>query len=166
MAAKLTRLTHKTAIQLHLVAECCTIGSSHSRRPVRKLLNTLLWSSSWYRGAASTWLPVSPITYTSLRSNEDRSCHFSPSPCYVGRYHHSMAHPWVAGGGDGLQICTVATNLLNKQLQTADKEWSSSLRLGDGLTTTRRKETACYKCYTGPWNWKALENMIMILRVP
>jgi hypothetical protein len=41
MAAKLTRLTHKIAIQLHLVAESCTICSSRSRRPVRKLLDTL-----------------------------------------------------------------------------------------------------------------------------
>jgi hypothetical protein len=40
MAAKLTRLTHKIAIQLHLVAENCTICSSRSRRPVRKLLDT------------------------------------------------------------------------------------------------------------------------------
>jgi hypothetical protein len=40
MAAKLTRLTHKIAIQLHLVAESCTICSSRSKRLVRKLLNT------------------------------------------------------------------------------------------------------------------------------
>jgi hypothetical protein len=40
MAAKLTRLTHRIAIQLLLVAERCTICSSRSRRPVRKLLNT------------------------------------------------------------------------------------------------------------------------------
>jgi hypothetical protein len=38
MATKLTRLTHKIAIQLHLVAESSTICSSRSRRPVRKLL--------------------------------------------------------------------------------------------------------------------------------
>jgi hypothetical protein len=38
MAAKPTRLTHKIALQLHLVAESCTICSSRSRRPVRKLL--------------------------------------------------------------------------------------------------------------------------------
>jgi hypothetical protein len=42
MAAKLTRLTHKIAIQLHLVAESCAICSSRSRRPVRKPLDTLL----------------------------------------------------------------------------------------------------------------------------
>jgi hypothetical protein len=40
MAANLTRLTHKIAIQLHLVAESCTTCSSRSRRPVRKLLDT------------------------------------------------------------------------------------------------------------------------------
>jgi hypothetical protein len=40
MAAKLNRLTHKIAMQLHLVAESCTICSSSSRRPVRKLLDT------------------------------------------------------------------------------------------------------------------------------
>jgi hypothetical protein len=40
MAAKLTRLTHKTAIQLNLVAEGRTICSSRCRWPVRKLLDT------------------------------------------------------------------------------------------------------------------------------
>jgi len=40
MAAKLTRMTHKTAIQLHLVAKRCTICSSRSRRPVRRFLDT------------------------------------------------------------------------------------------------------------------------------
>jgi hypothetical protein len=40
MAAKLTRLTHTIAIQLHIVAESCTICSYCSRRPVRKLLDT------------------------------------------------------------------------------------------------------------------------------
>jgi hypothetical protein len=40
MAAKLTRLTHKIAIQLHIVAQTCTICSSRSRRLVRKILDT------------------------------------------------------------------------------------------------------------------------------
>jgi len=39
MVAKLTRLTQKIATQLHTVAESCTICSSRSRRPVRKLLD-------------------------------------------------------------------------------------------------------------------------------
>jgi len=45
MAAKLTRLTHKIAIQLHLVAESCTICSSRSRRLVLKLLDTPSYTS-------------------------------------------------------------------------------------------------------------------------
>jgi hypothetical protein len=43
MAAKLIRLTHKIEIQLHLVADSCTICSSHSRWQVWKLLDT-----PWY----------------------------------------------------------------------------------------------------------------------
>jgi hypothetical protein len=42
------------------------------------------------------------------RSNED--------PC-----HHGMARPWVADGGNGLQIWRVAENILKKQLRAADK---------------------------------------------
>jgi hypothetical protein len=49
MAAKLNRLTHKIAIQLHLLAESCTICSSRSRQPVRKLLDTPLYVFiAWY----------------------------------------------------------------------------------------------------------------------
>jgi hypothetical protein len=40
LEAKLTRLTHKIAIQLHLVAEGDIICSSRSMRPVLKLLDT------------------------------------------------------------------------------------------------------------------------------
>jgi len=40
MEAKLTRLTHKITIQMYLVAESCTICSSRSRWPVRKLSDT------------------------------------------------------------------------------------------------------------------------------
>jgi hypothetical protein len=40
MVAKPTRLTHKIVIQLHLVAESCTICNSRSRRPVRKIMDT------------------------------------------------------------------------------------------------------------------------------
>jgi hypothetical protein len=46
MVAKLTRLAHKIAMQLHLMAECCTICSSSSRRPVRKLLDTSSYVAS------------------------------------------------------------------------------------------------------------------------
>jgi hypothetical protein len=45
MAAKLTRLTHKIGMKLHVVAESCIICSSRSRRPVRKLLDTLSYKT-------------------------------------------------------------------------------------------------------------------------
>jgi hypothetical protein len=53
MAAKLARLTHKIAIQLHLVAQSCTICSSHcSRRPVRRLFGyTVVYRNSACRKA-------------------------------------------------------------------------------------------------------------------
>jgi hypothetical protein len=47
MAAKLTRLTHRIAIQLHLAAESYTICNSRSRRPVRKLLDTPSYINCW-----------------------------------------------------------------------------------------------------------------------
>jgi hypothetical protein len=46
--------------------------------------------------------------------------------------HHGMARPRVADRADGLQICTVAANILNKQSRTADSGWSSSLGVGRG----------------------------------
>jgi len=53
--------------------------------------------------------------------------HYNVGPC-----HHSMVHPLVVVGGDSLQIWRVAVNTPNKQLQTANKEWSSSLGVGSG----------------------------------
>jgi len=49
MAGKLTRLTHRIAIQLHLVAEYCTICNYRSQRPVRKFLDMSFrfWKSFW-----------------------------------------------------------------------------------------------------------------------
>jgi len=40
MAPKLTRLTHRIAMQLHLVEQNCITCSSRSRRPVRQLFDT------------------------------------------------------------------------------------------------------------------------------
>jgi hypothetical protein len=57
MVAKVTRLTHKIAIQLQLVAESCTIWSFCSRQPIWKLLNTL----SYYRTFITDLVTI--ITY-------------------------------------------------------------------------------------------------------
>jgi len=50
MTAKLTKLTDKIAIQLHVVAQSYTISGSRSKRPVRKLLDT----SSYFK--ERTWI--------------------------------------------------------------------------------------------------------------
>jgi len=42
--AKLTRLTHKIMIQLHLVVDSFAICSCRSRHPVRKLLDAPSYS--------------------------------------------------------------------------------------------------------------------------
>jgi hypothetical protein len=44
--------------------------------------------------------------------------------------HHSVACPQVADGEDSLQILSIAVNIMNKQLRTADKGWSSNLGVG------------------------------------
>jgi hypothetical protein len=44
--------------------------------------------------------------------------------------HHGMARPQVVDEGDGLQIWSIAANILNKQSRTADKGWYSSLGVG------------------------------------
>jgi hypothetical protein len=50
MAAKLIKLTHQIEIQLHLVAESCTLRSFSLQRPVRKLLDTpFLYSNVFSR---------------------------------------------------------------------------------------------------------------------
>jgi hypothetical protein len=65
MAAKLTRLTHKIAIQLHLLAESCNICSSDSRRPVRKLLDTPSYLTDL--GVLSLHIDKSVTSDTNLR---------------------------------------------------------------------------------------------------
>jgi hypothetical protein len=66
MAAKLTRLTHKIAIKLHLVTESCTICSSRSRQPVRKLLDNL---RSLARARARAHTHTHPPTIQGLGTN-------------------------------------------------------------------------------------------------
>jgi hypothetical protein len=61
------------------------------------------------------------------------------SPC-----HHSMARPRVADGRDGLQL-EVSCYILNKQLRTNDKGWSSSLGIGHGAKNPHRKKQIRYE---------------------
>jgi hypothetical protein len=80
-----------------------------------------MWSLSF-------WLSHQNLVHIPLLS------HFKWVPC-----HHDMACPQAADRGDGLQMWSVAANILNKQSRTADNGWLSSLGLGGGLTTPHRK---------------------------
>jgi len=82
-----------------------------------------------------------------------------------------MAHLRVADGGDGLQIRRVTANVLDKQLRTADKVWSSSLGVGRGARTSHRKKAACYEMLhkiseLDGFLGRALVNTVMNLCVP
>jgi len=55
MAAKLIRLTHEIAIQLHLVVDSCTIRSSRFKWPVRKLLDTSSYFIAVPLCVTATW---------------------------------------------------------------------------------------------------------------
>ena len=46
-------------------------------------------------------------------------------------------------------IWRVAANKMNKQSRTAEKGWSSSLGLGEALTTPPRKKKLCYEILMG-----------------
>jgi len=59
-----------------------------------------------------------------------------PTSCFMGPCLHCIARPQVADGGDGLQIWRVDASILNKQLRTADKGWSSSLGVGRGANSS------------------------------
>jgi hypothetical protein len=54
--------------------------------------------------------------------------------------HNGMARRQVVDGGDTIQLCRAAANILNKQSWTANKGWSSSLVVGHGLTTPNCKK--------------------------
>jgi hypothetical protein len=53
----------------------------------------------------------------------------------------STGHGAPSGSGwkEVLRVRRVAANILNKQLRTADKGWSSSLGVGRGAATSHRK---------------------------
>jgi hypothetical protein len=66
-----------------------------------------------------------------------------------------LPRPQIADGGDGLQILSVAANILNKQSRTADKEWPTSVGAGRGVTQLIAvKNKFVMKFYERPRAWK------------
>jgi hypothetical protein len=68
-------------------------------------------------------------------------------PCYMGPL--SPRHGTSSGCGwrEGLLTRRVAANIFNKQLQTADKGWSSILGVGRGARTPHLKSVTCYEMF-------------------
>jgi hypothetical protein len=83
MEAKLTRLTHKIAIKLHLVAESCTICSSRSMRPVRKRLDKSSLPASLCSSVKSVGPHVPPALQLTKRIWMKFSTRSATGPCTV-----------------------------------------------------------------------------------
>jgi hypothetical protein len=69
MASKLSRLTYKIAIQLHIVAESCTICGSRSRWWDRKLLDTPSYFLSVCLDICKSTIYYVPVCVLALLSN-------------------------------------------------------------------------------------------------
>jgi len=67
------------------------------------------------------------------------------------------------GWRKGLSIWRVAANIFNKQSRTADKGWSSSMRVGRGANNSPQTLT-CYETLYKASNWR-LEQRKKWLRV-
>jgi hypothetical protein len=59
--------------------------------------------------------------------------------------HQGIEIPLAAHVGDGLHIWKVASNIFNKESQTADKGRSSNLEVGRGAKTPHRKNSTCFE---------------------
>jgi len=101
MAAKLTRLAHKIAIQLHLVAESCTMRSSRSRMPVRKLLDTTSYPPIYalvfhvvilFRYSAQIFVPISQSSHACYTPHPTHAPSFVHSNNIWWRKHHGVHH--------------------------------------------------------------------------
>jgi hypothetical protein len=51
--------------------------------------------------------------------------------------------------GGRLQICTVATNVLNKESRTGGKGWSSIFDIDREIATLHREKNYVTNCYSG-----------------
>jgi hypothetical protein len=151
MAAKFTRLTHKIAIQPHLVAESCILCSSRSRRPVRKLLDRpscIIELSLWcvfneielHIGTQGVY------TFNNLRKVDLCLQKMNIKAKEISQKTH-MARPRVADTGDDPQIWKVPADSSNNQSRIADKWWTFILKIGqvDNKSSPYKYKTTCYE---------------------
>jgi hypothetical protein len=140
MAAKLTRLTHKIAIQLHLVAESCIICSCRSRRPVRKLLIIPSY--------------VHSKTELEYRVNQRILEQFYPS-YKIGAFLSWICSPnevlWLLKNKHGKPSMNILSQLLHSRRNIPECNWQSNCKVGNVnfLWLTLHRLNAV--------NWKAVQ---------
>jgi hypothetical protein len=66
---------------------------------------------------------------------------------------HGVVCPQVAEGGMASNMEGSHKYILNKQLQTAEKGWSSNLGLCEVVTIPHHKKWPCYEMDTCAWGW-------------
>jgi hypothetical protein len=156
MAVKHTRLTHKTAIQLHLVGESCTICISRFRRPVRKLLDK-----------PSNKLFLFLLTLNGKAMLQKSSQHLHYELISTARNFSTLQY-WllftVKSDPTGVENAFVSGKVSSRGKPT----WSDSPAwgLGERLTTLHRQTKLVTKYYTGPVNWRDLVKTVTSIRIP
>jgi hypothetical protein len=131
IAAKLTRLTHKILIQLHLAAQSYTICSSRSRRPVRKLR-------------------IHPRMTLLIMQSSLSSRHFLPLESKYSPEHPVLRHPPSVFLPSFLRVWNVRGAALEEQMQGnversagyGAKWWVQVARRGV-MTIVKEGETLC-----------------------
>jgi hypothetical protein len=72
-------------------------------------------------------------------------------------HYHGMVHLRVSDGWNGLQIWNIAVNILNRELWTANRLWSSRLVTGWGANNSSLWKEACYIALHGASDLDLLE---------
>jgi hypothetical protein len=77
--------------------------------------------------------------------------------------YHSMAHPQVTGGGDGLQLRKVGANILNKQPQMT-RGGPPACGLDMELTNPPPYKTSMFKMSQSSRTWKQHIKILFIMK--
>jgi hypothetical protein len=128
MTIKLTRLTHKIAIQLHLVADSCTICNSHCRRSVRKLLDTPSYSGN-------NWATRYPGWHILQLTSE------SPDDCPVGNLkkgHDSLL-------SNPIKLCSLSLRINKMTLEWGFSRFLSNLPDEFRVSSSKFPSNSSYK---------------------
>jgi len=151
MAGKLTRLTHEIAIQVHLVAESCTICSSCS-----------LWDTPSYYAVNNVSGLLTPSVLTKLDTLFYLWFHGN-----VGSCHHGVFSGWLRTGETasryGWRLRMYRTGNRGEPTRSGHPQVCG---LGEGLTTRSPGGGEAMKRCAGPLTSRVLVNTVMNLHIP